>query len=100
MKLGEVAKCVAEELSTNYSARTNDNELILGVLRRLGVNTDAPFSVVLRAGKLPTSFESITRARRKVQEERPELKDKEAVQIREQRAEEFKDFVRSDLLGL
>ena len=34
-QLREVVKCVTEELKSNYSARTNDNELILGVMKRL-----------------------------------------------------------------
>lgn len=42
-QLKEVVKCVTEELRTNYSARTNDNELILGVMRGLGVDTTYHF---------------------------------------------------------
>ena len=96
MKLKEVEKRVTEELRSNYSARTNDNELILGVLRRFGVNIDAPFSVVLRAGKLPTSFESITRARRKVQEKHSELKDAETALIRQEEEEKFYQFAKEN----
>lgn len=39
------------------------------------------------------SFESITRCRRKVQEERPELRDKETINYRSKKKKEYLNFV-------
>ena len=43
-RLLNIEKCVTEELKSNYSARTNDYELILGVCKRFGIDTNTPFS--------------------------------------------------------
>ena len=90
-KLREVQQLVTEELKSNYSARTNDNELILGVMKRLGINTNVPFVELVRNRKLP-SFESITRARRKVQADNPQLKDSETSDIRREREEVYREY--------
>ncbi len=96
-QLKEVVKCVTEELRTNYSARTNDNELILGVMKRLGVDTNIPFSELIHSGNLPTSFESITRARRKVQAQNPMLKDKPTADLRQEQEEVYRKFAKENL---
>ena len=96
-QLREVVKCVTEELNSNYSARTSDNELILGVMKRLVVNTNASFAEVVGGGKLPTSFESITRARRKVQEQNPQLKDGKTVELRQEQEESYRNFAKENL---
>lgn len=90
-QLKEVVKCVTEELRTNYSARTNDNELILGV------DTNIPFSELIHSGNLPTSFESITRARRKVQAQNPMLKDKPTADLRQEQEEVYRKFAKENL---
>ena len=95
-QLRVVVKCDTEELKSNYSARTNDNELILGVMKRLGVNTNASFAEVVGSGKLPTSFESITRARRKVQEQHPQLKDGRTVELRQEQEENYRNFAKEN----
>ena len=73
-RLLNIEKCVAEELKTNYLARTNDNELI-----KL---------------KNRPSFKSITRARRKVQAEHPELKDYQTSEIRKEEETKYKKFAK------
>lgn len=95
-QLREVVKCVTEELKSNYSARTNNNELILGVMKRLGVNTNASFAELVGSGNLPTSFESITRARRKVQEQNPQLKDGKTVELRQEQEETYRNFAKEN----
>lgn len=73
-KLKTVESYVTKELTENYQSRRNDNELFIGVLRRIGANTNRPFQELLRDKSLP-SLKTIERARRKVQEKNPALKD-------------------------
>jgi len=83
-----IEKCVTEELKSNYSARTNDYELILGVVRRFGIDTNTPFSELVKMKNLP-SFKTIMRARRKVQAENPQLKDAFTAEKRQERQEVY-----------
>lgn len=89
-------QCVHAELEYNKFARKNDNELILGVMKRLGVDTNASFAEVVGSGNLPTSFESITRARRKVQEQNPELKDIGIGILRQEQEKDYKKFAKEN----
>ena len=73
MNMKQVTACVHAELRSNEAARKNDNALIIGVLHRLGIDTSVPFDQLVMNLHRP-NFESITRARRKVQEEFPERK--------------------------
>ena len=43
-------------------------------------------------------LETITRCRRKLQEKNPELRDKEAVSVREKEQEEYRDYAMEDKL--
>lgn len=95
-QLREVMQCVQAELEYNQFARKNDNELILSVMKRLGVDTSASFAEVVGSGNLPTSFESITRARRKVQENNPQLKDSVISVLRQEREEDYRQFVKEN----
>ena len=61
---------VLEDLPTS---RDRDEVLMLEVYRRRGVDIYAPFASVINARRLP-SYESISRMRRKAQEERPDLR--------------------------
>lgn len=87
-RLLNIEKCVTEELKSNYSARTNDYELILGVCKRFGIDTNTPFSELVKIKTLP-SFKSIMRARRKVQAENPQLKDAVTSEKRQERQEVY-----------
>lgn len=86
-----IEKCVKEELENNYSARTNDYDLILGVVKRFGIDVNIPFRQIVKRKDLP-SFKSIMRARRKVQAEYPELKDAQTTQARQEKQEIYKKY--------
>ncbi len=92
-RLLNIEKCVAEELKTNYLARTNDNELILAIMRKSGIDTNMPFSELIKLKNRP-SFKSITRARRKVQAKHPELKDYQTSEIRKEEETKYKKFAK------
>ena len=85
MKRLELQPIVKEILEKSLIARDDDFILIGMVYYKLHP-TDYTFSYIAKHHKelkLP-SFESITRARRKVQEEYPELINKEVKEIRTQ----------------
>lgn len=73
--------------------RENDNLLILEVLAMKGVDINKPFAEVMQ-DRLPVSFECVTRARRKVQEKNPELRDEKTVRFRMKKQEEFRKFAK------
>ena len=70
---------VLELLETKPNTRTDDFILYGSVLKRVGVDlkntTLYDFLSTAKKSKLP-SFSAVARARRKIQEQRPELKDK------------------------
>lgn len=71
----DLAKIVKEELEQNEDCRNSDATLIMEILKRFHLSNNTPISVVLdgiTSKKIPP-FESITRARRKVQELYPHL---------------------------
>lgn len=92
-----IEKCVENELKTNYLTRTNDNELILAVLQKSGIDINMPFSKLLKLKNRP-SFKSITRARRKVQERYPELKDSATAEMRKVEESKYRQFAQEKLL--
>lgn len=92
-KLVELKKLVYAELVENEQARANDTELLLGVFRRLGIDTSESFVELANSGKL-RQMESITRCRRKLQEQYPELKSEPVATFREERRQVFVDFAR------
>lgn len=61
---------VLEDLPTS---RDRDEVLMLEVYRHRGIDIYAPFASVINSRRLP-SYESISRMRRKAQEERPDLR--------------------------
>lgn len=93
-KLVELKKVVYAELVENEQARSNDTELLLGVFRRLGINTQEPFAELANSGKL-RQMESITRCRRKLQQEHPELRVEPIAELRNERQQVFKDFAKA-----
>ena len=94
MNMKQVTACVHAELRSNEAARKNDNALIIGVLHRLGIDTSVPFDQLVMNPHRP-NFESITRARRKVQEEFPELRDLATASRRKMNAEAYEAYARN-----
>ena len=102
MELKKLSDLVTDLLKENEKLRGDDDLLYLAVVQKIHpywgngrINTDiknAPigeFFTMRKSAKLPT-FESVTRCRRKVQEERPDLKPCEKIQeARTKREEEF-----------
>lgn len=95
-RLNELKTVVYAELVENESARRNDTALVMGVLKRIGIDTSRPFAELSERGEL-RQLESITRCRRKIQEEHPELKDTIVAEKRIEREEVFKEFARQSV---
>lgn len=90
-KLTEISKTVEEVLEKYPDTRTNDNNLILRVLTtQKGEYVNKSLAYVLIHTDI--SFESITRARRKIQRKRPELKDERISDFRKEQKQVYKDF--------
>ncbi len=87
---------VEKILINNESARKNDNNLIVSVLKELGFDTRKPLNDVFKDPQMP-SLESITRARRKLQSENPNLKDKRTAQLRAEQEQIYKDYSKEGL---
>ncbi len=81
---------VKKILENNPEARKSDMELIIQIAdNHLPVNNMNFRSCCEELESIGISFESITRARRKVQQEYPYLKDKEAEEIRSKEEENY-----------
>ena len=96
VRLKKLTEVVEEILRTDELARKDDCYLILEVIRVL-----FPYVVGKRFADVMTnaqskgvSFEGITRARRKVQQKYPELKDRKIEEIRKKEEEEYREFSR------
>ena len=72
-RLNELKTVIYAELTENEFSRKNDAALVMGVLKRIGVDTQRSFADLSEHGEL-RQLESITRCRRKIQQEPPELK--------------------------
>ena len=98
-KLNKISNIVLRVLTEHEEARKDDFILVRYVLDELGVPSNFDMRTMLHNHVifgLP-SFESITRARRKVQAEYPELKDAKAVEIRAAEEEEYREFAHNGL---
>ena len=97
MKCKQLEPIVIDLLEKYAVTREDDFKLVLGVY--LAINTSVRnmnFVDVMKQHEklgLP-SFASITRARRKICESRPDLKDKATAQIRAEEQKEFKRYSR------
>ena len=105
MEIIKLYDLVKKLLQEKEELRGDDDLLYLAVVQKVHphwdngrINTDiknAPigeFFTMRKSAKLPT-FESVTRCRRKVQEERPDLKPCEKIQeAREEQEEKFYNF--------
>jgi hypothetical protein len=92
-KLRQLQGVVKNVLEEKPETRRSDTELIIEVFRRSGVDTSESFISLARRGQLK-QMESITRARRKVQEEHPELKDATTAALRAENEETFRAFAK------
>lgn len=93
-RLKQMEQIVRPILEKNEKARGDDKLLYFCVLEKLGFDTSIPLSWFLSSSEFP-NWESITRVRRRLQEENPELLPKENVKKGRRKAEkEFLDYVR------
>lgn len=93
-KLLKIDKIVEEILRKDELARKDDCYLILEVVRRM-----YPFEVgktfadvMFNAKSKGISLESITRARRKVQQDYHELSNKKVAETRQEETQEYVDY--------
>ena len=94
MEIKQIQSVVKKVLIIDEKSRKNDNHLICETMRRMGFNVERSFKDVMNDNLTP-SFESITRARRKVQQEHPNLKDNFVAQLRVQQEEIYREFSRN-----
>lgn len=97
-KLKVTEEVVLKALEENKRARSDDFILYGAVLKRLGVdlkNTNLyDFLATAKQNKMPT-FETCSRARRKIQEYRQDLIDVNIAVIREERRQIMKDWAKA-----
>jgi len=94
-KIKLIEPLVEEALITNKACRGDNFILYLYVLEKF-IDLDLSIKDVFLNHNLLgiPSLESITRARRKLQEKHPELKDVQAALIREQEEQQYKEYAR------
>ena len=93
-RLKRLESIVRTELTENEAARKSDTALLMGCFERMGIDTTRSFAELAADGSL-RQMESITRARRKVQSEHPELRDGPVTAIRAAREEEFREYAKA-----
>lgn len=92
MKLKKLQVLVKKILENNQEARKDNFLLVTNVYDALGIPVKSQFEYLMNKHKeynLP-SFESITRVRRKVVEEYPELK--EIIEIRKEEEQKYFEY--------
>lgn len=98
MKIKRTEDYVMEVLKRNIKARSDDFRLYGGVLKDLGIDLKATslydFLLIAKDKDYP-SFESVTRARRKIFENYPELQPVETKLNRENKEREIVKYSRS-----
>lgn len=92
-RLKRLESIVRAELIENEAARKSDTALLMGCFERMGIDTRS-FAELAADGSL-RQMESITRARRKVQADSPELKDGTVTELRAAREEEFREYAKA-----
>lgn len=95
-KIKNIEKIVEKILRIDELAQKDDCYLILKVIQNLyPLEVGKTFEAVMFGAKNKgISFESITRARRKLQKKYPELKDKETAEIRQAEEKEYIEYSR------
>ena len=91
MKIIDTEKLVQTILENNPETRKDDITLILAVWEKCGIKFSQSIKNKLRRACHP---ETITRARRKVQERLPHLIDWQTHKEREEKQEQFKEMFR------
>lgn len=94
--MGKTKNTVLKILEEHRGARSNDFILYAYVLAEKGVNLNAHVATVLFNAnrlKLP-AFGTVTRCRRKIQEQRKDLVEEVTAETRAQAEEEFRDYFR------
>ena len=93
-RLKNLERTVEEILRTDKLAQKDDCYLILEVIRKIyPFEVGKTFAQVMFDAKSKgISFESITRARRKLQKKYPELKDEETAEIRDKEQQEYIEY--------
>jgi len=94
MKLQKIEDYVLQALEQNPRTRQDDFLLYGSVLKRMGIDILLPLAELFGNSKkynLP-AMESVTRARRKVQELRPELCDTDTVLFRQEKINDYIDY--------
>lgn len=90
----QIKDAVITALQTVPRTRESDRYLTVIVYQMMGVDTGAPFSQIIMESDLP-SLETISRQRRKLQVEYPELRPSDKVAAwRAQKAKEEADRMR------
>lgn len=90
------AKLVLEVLEENEYARKNDFRLYVEVLRKKGIDLECParyFFYTAKYLKAP-SFETVTRCRRYIQKQRPDLVDEQTAEARAKAEAEIKKDIK------
>ena len=96
-RVRDVTPKVIDILKRDPEARKDDKLLFLQVYQSYGADVTAPFWMVLMDKRLP-SFESIRRARQKVQQYCEDLRAEEPVEsIRIAEQEDYIDYSREEL---
>ena len=93
-RLKRLESIVRAELTENEAARKSDTALLMGCFERMGIDTSRSFAELAADGSL-RQMESITRVRRKVQTDSPELKDGTVTELRAAREEEFREYAKA-----
>ena len=90
-----IEKKVRFILENNPATRDDDDLLMLEYCALVGVNIQRPFYAVMKDADTPNR-ESVTRARRKLQEKHEELRGSKYIQrARKKREEEFREYSRT-----
>lgn len=94
-ELRQIHLLVKDELLEHPQTRQNDL-FINNVLNRMGIDTSRSFRELATNGQLRHAA-SITRARRKLQEKHPELKDIATAEIRAEHEEIFRRYANDQI---
>ena len=100
-RMKTITTIVKEILTADTASRKNDFLLVVETYEKLGISSStftlADLCELSKIFKLPP-FESITRARRKLQKEYPHLADAETQVARAEQEVVYKDFARENIL--
>lgn len=86
-----IRKLVLDTLLEEPVTRTSSTELILSVLKKMNINTDKSFVELARTGEL-RSLETITRHRRQLLKEYPDLLSEQLHKLQEQKEENYHEY--------